>query len=156
MRKLTKWVVVGVGVAGLLGTAAWKSEWLLAASAQVSPSVRLPALSRHLRSPARQALREAAYWIAQANQRASDEADTSCRVIQEWDPAVSCDPAEARREQLAADPGGCLQRARRALARAEALAQTPQERHRVMVTRAALAAVADPEVRGFVWMGGAY
>jgi hypothetical protein len=148
MRKLTKWVVMGVGVASLLGTAAWKSDWLLAASAKASPSVRLPVLSPHLRSPARQALRESAYWIAQANQRASDEADASCQAIQEWDPAVSCDPAEARREQLAADPGGCMQRARRALARAEALAQTPQERHRVVATRAALAAAAEPGLRG--------
>jgi signal transduction histidine kinase len=154
MRKPLPSVVMGVAAVSLLTIPLWRSDRLHAASAPASPAVDSARLCPLLRSPARQALRESACWIAQANQRASDAADASCQALEEWDPAVWCDRSEARQQQLAADPGGHLQEARRALERAAALATTPEERRRIAVTRAALAPAADPGIRGAIPLRG--
>lgn len=144
MRQPLQFLVIGAAAVSLITVPLWRSDRLHAASAQPSAGVDPADLCPRLQSPARQALRESAYWIAQARQSASDEADAWCQTLQAWDPAAPCDRAEARRQRLASDPGGCLRRARQALERAEALARTPEEHRRVAVTRAILSAAADP------------
>ena len=136
------WMLKGIGVASVIGLLLFRPDTPPLPAAHAAPVVDPAWLAPELRTPARRALREAAYWIAAANQAAADQAEACCAALEAWDPDAPCDRAQTRREQLAADPAGCLQRARQSLARAESLVQTAQERHRVAVTRAYLDAAA--------------
>lgn len=77
-------------------------------------------------------MREAAVWWHAAMQLASDEQDQAQAAIQAWDPAVPFDARETRRQCLAIDDRGYVQRALGALQNAARLASTPAEREQAL------------------------
>jgi hypothetical protein len=91
------------------------------------------------------AMREAAYWWQQAVQTASDERDDAQATFQAWDPAASFDARRARRQFLAADGRGYLERALAATQVAERLARTPLEKERARRQRRSWGEAARPE-----------
>ncbi len=101
-------------------------------SATVTNPSHLPS---RLRSPARVALREAAYWFSMAQQAAVDDGERADAVLGAWDPAAPIGGEEARRRRLATDARGYLGRARLAVERAATLARTLPERRRVIENR---------------------
>jgi hypothetical protein len=77
-------------------------------------------------SASQQALRDSAFWWAQAVQVANDECDEERAALEAWDPAAVLDEHAELRRLLASDPNGYLRRAEQAARRAAALARAPE------------------------------
>jgi hypothetical protein len=78
-------------------------------------------------TPSQGALREAAVWWAMAVQFAAEEQEKVEAALQAWDPAAPVNGSEARRQFLALDHAGYVERALAAVQKAERLAETPAE-----------------------------
>jgi hypothetical protein len=81
-------------------------------------------------TPTQGAQREAAVWWAMAVQLAGEKQGAAEAALQAWDPAAPVNDRGARRQFLALDHAGYVERALAAAQKAERLAETPAERQR--------------------------